>query len=199
MGMPEDCRRSGSGIHLTDWLSALATRSFVEGMHGSYSWRVPAENLSWEAFGDFGDAMKQRCNAMAKMAALLIGTYATPLEEALQEPNALRDRMTPWYRTYFADVKHMQDEERQRLLEGARAWKECLGSWCGWMYRVLDNLPPVLRWADELSRIRAEATEHYETVLTAAGQLAWLIYDAEKSGLAQESYVHRHSMEDSEA
>ena len=197
LGMPEDCRRPGDGPHLADWLAAIMARELLEGKHGSFSWRVPAEDLRWEAFGEEADALRKDCTALARSAAMLLTAYGDPLEAALQDQASLK-KLSGWYKLFFSDVKHLEDEERRRLLEGLQAWRRSMESWCGWMYRLLDDLPPVLRWAEELSQVREEASEHYEQVLTAAGQLAFLLYDMEKSGMAQDTFIHRRDMEDNE-
>ena len=199
VGMPEDCRRSREGAHLADWLCCRAALRLLKGSRGAFTWRVPAENLHWAAFGNEASAMEESCAALLRLSALTVTATGPQLEAALESPNALRDRLHAWYHTYFSDVKQLSEEERLSWLEAARDFRELLQAWCGWMHQVLDNLPPLLRWADALESARQEASEHYEEVLTAAGRLAWQIFDAEKNGLAQETFVHRYDMADSEA
>ena len=57
VGMPEDCRSNTDGPNLADWMAAIAAVRLLEGMHGTVTWRVPAENLGWDAFGLAADSL----------------------------------------------------------------------------------------------------------------------------------------------
>lgn len=199
IGMPEDCRRSKEGATLADWCAALAAVRLLAGKEGVYTWRIPAGNLSWKAFGDMEEDVRDGFSRLLRMGVLMGSTYGSYLENALSQPNWIRDRMTGWYHTHFAQVKDMADTDRQPLPETVRALRLCAADCAAWLEAILDNLPPVLQWADALQSAAAEAQKRYEPVLDTAGQLAWMIDEAEQSGLAEENFVHRYDMEDSEA
>ena len=199
IGMPEDCRRSREGACLADWCAALAAVRLLAGRRGVYTWRVPAGNLSWQAFGDMEEDVREGFSRLLRMGVLMGSTYGTYLENALSQPSWIRDRMTGWYHTHFSDVRHLTDEERAPLPEAVKALRLCVADCAAWLVQVLDNLPPVLQWADALQAAAAEAQKQYEPVLETAGQLAWMLDEAEQSGMAEETFVHRYDMEDSEA
>lgn len=199
IGLPEDCRRSRDGANLADWCAALSAISLLSGKTGAFTWRIPAGNLSWKAFGELGGSVKDSFTRLLRMGALMGNTYGSYLENALSQPNWIRDRMTGWYHTHFADVRNMTDEARQPLPGAVQALRLCCADCAAWIDGILENLPPVLQWADALKGAAEEAHKQYEPVLETAGQLAWMIDEAQQSGMAEERFVHRYDMEDSEA
>lgn len=85
------------------------------------------------------------------------------------------------------------------MADSVSAMSRCIGACAKWLLALLDELPPVLQWADAIEEAAAKAGVHYGPVLDTAGQLAWMIDEAEQSGMAEEHVVHRHDMSDSEA
>jgi len=199
IGMPADCRRSTGGRHLCDWFAALAAVSLLTGRKGVYTWSIPAANMSWAAFGDQEARVRESFTALMRMAALTGMYYAVTIEHALANPNWLRDRVKGWYHTYFQEARRLDEADRKQLADEARSFRLSLLSLAGWMREILDTLPPVLQWSDALHKEAGKAREHYDEVLGTAGRLAWLIDEAEQSGLADEHFVHRYDMSDSEA
>ena len=200
LGLPEDCRQAeDGGAHLADWLAASAVERQLAGQEGEFAWRVPADALRWSAFGDQAAPKRAAHESLMKMTCLLSAVYGETLENALRAPKRLRDRMTPWYSAHFGAVRKVDDAARERLAQDAHALRRLTSDYAQWMLQIQRSLPPMMRWADALREARRAAGEHYAAVLDAAGQLAWMEYEAEKSGLADEQIVHRHDMQDSEA
>lgn len=138
-------------------------------------------------------------SSLLRMGAMLGSTYGSYLTHAIAQPNWIRDKMTGWYRTHFAAVPQLPQSDRTAMAEAVTALETCIADCAAWLLSLLDELPLVLQWSQALDDAAQEASKHYEPVLDTAGQLAWMIDEAEQSGLADERIVHRYDMEDSEA
>lgn len=106
-GMPEDCRRSRGGVSLAHWCAALAAVRLLTGREGRFVWRIPAGNLSWAAFGDMEQDVRNGFTRLLKLGMMLGSTYGAYLTHALSQPNWIRDKMTGWYHTHFAAVPRL--------------------------------------------------------------------------------------------
>lgn len=198
-GLPEDCRLAGQGgAHLADWLAAVAAARMLGGLTGQYTWRIPAGAISWSLFGNEEETMCRRFDALMQTAILMHTQCGPRLLEVENNTGWLRDRMTPWYAAYFGDVRGMSQESRASLAQDVRALLRLLSGFGGWMHSMMLSLPAVCQWADALREGREAAEAHYAQVLEVAGHLAWMEYEAEKSGLKDERIVHRHDMSDNE-
>lgn len=199
-GFPEDCRTAASGeAQLADWLAVHAACRQLEGLEGGRAWRIRTDGLAWDMFGAEEGAWKRGYEQLTQLAYLLGAEYGDQLLAAMDSPNRLRDRMTPWYNAHFSAVRKMTDEERLTLKADLNALLRLLEGYLGWIDRVQKNLPAMMRWVDALRDARTAAEEHYQTVLEAAGQYAWLDWEIDRSGMAEERVVHRHDMKDTEA
>ncbi len=219
-GLPEDCRGAGDSSGLCAWLAAMgaarlcegATRAFEKvaqssertaqscnGTEGTFVWSVPCDVAQWR--NEAGEAFDflPRFDALLKAACLMAGTFGPQLRTALSAPNRLLDRMTPWYNAHFSAVHAMDAAQRQALLDDAEALMRFMAAYGVWMEQVNEGFPPIIRQYGALREAQAEAAAHYAHVLDTAGQIAWLKFEVERSGLAQERFVHRHDMTDSEA
>ena len=165
IGLPEDCRRARDGANLADWCAALCAVRILAGKKGAFTWRVPAGNLSWQAFGDLEDEVRDGFTRLLRLGALMGTTYGTFLQNALTQPNWIRDRMTGWYHNHFGQVRHMEDAEREPLPQAVEALRLCCADCAAWLDSVLENLPPVLQWADALKDAADKTREAYEPVL----------------------------------
>lgn len=205
-GLPEDCRGAGDSSGLCAWLGAMGAARLCEraacpneSAENTFVWSVPCDVAQWR--NEAGEAFDflPRFDALLKAACLMAGTFGPQLRTALSAPNRLRDRMTPWYNAHFSAVHAMDADQRQALLDEAEALMRFMAAYGAWMKRVNEGFPPVIRQYGALREAQAEATAHYAHVLDTAGQIAWLQFEVERNGLAQERFVHRHDMTDSEA
>ena len=142
--------------------------------------------------------MCRRFDALMQTAILMHTQCGPRLLEVENNTGWLRDRMTPWYAAYFGDVRGMSQEDRASLAQDVRALLRLLSDFGGWMHSMMLSLPAVCQWADALREGREAAEAHYAQVLEVAGHLAWMEYEAEKSGLKDERIVHRYDMSDNE-
>lgn len=205
-GLPEDCRGAGDSSGLCAWLAAMGAarmcdgaKPSCDGTEGTFVWSVPCDVSQWR--NEAGEAFDflPHFDALLKATCLMAGTFGPQLRTALSAPNRLRDRMTPWYNAHFSAVQVMDATQRQALLDEAEALIRFMAAYGAWMKRVNEGFPPIIRQYGALKEAQAEAASHYAHVLDTAGQIAWLQFEVERNGLAQERFVHRHDMTDSEA
>ncbi len=198
-GLPEDCRMAGEASGLCGYLAAMGVVRLCREAEGTFVWSVPCDVSQWRnGMGEAFDFLP-RFDALLKASCLMAGTFGPQLRTALSAPNWLRDRMTPWYNAHFSAVHAMDADERQALLDEAEALMRFMAGYGAWMKRVNEGIPNVIRQYGTLRQAQTEAAAHYAHVLDTAGQIAWLQFEVERSGLAQERFVHRHDMTDSEA
>lgn len=199
-GLPEDCRPKQQGVpQLCDWLAVYAACKQLEGLEGAHLWRIRMDSMGWSLFGEDAARWQQGYEALMQMAYLMASTYGDQLEAAISSHNRLRDRMTPWYNAHFSAVRKMNESERADLLRDVQALKRLLGAYAAWMGGMQQQLPPMMRWVEALRGARAEAEAHYQQVLDTVGQYTVLASEIQRSGMAEESVVHRHDMSDTEA
>lgn len=201
VGMPEGWQtQERTGAHLTDWLTALeGVRLLRENRTGVYTWAMPEEAVSWKMFGEEA-ARLQRCyDGALRAAGMMNALYGPQLCAALASRNWLRDRMLTWYARHFDAARKLSEEEQAALIQDVQSLMALYGDLAAWLLQVQGCMPVTMRWSQAVERAEAEAEEHYAQVLELAGQIAWLRFEAERSGMVFERFVHRHSMQDSEA
>lgn len=201
VGMPEGWRMSEhTGAHLTDWLTALeGIRLLQDQRTGVFAWAMPEGAVSWKIFG--GDAEHvQRCyDGALRASGMMNALYGPQLCAALASRNWLRDRMLTWYARHFDAARKLEDEEQAALIQDVQSLMAVYGDLAAWLLQVQECMPITMRWSQAVKKAEAEAEAHYAQVMELAGQIAWLRFEAERSGMVFERFVHRHSMQDSEA
>ena len=201
VGMPECARVAGAqGAHLVEWLAALGGAAMLRGeRQGMTTWALPEDEVSWQLFGPAGETLRRCYDGALRAAGMMNALYGPQLCAALSSRSWLRDRMLTWYNRHFDAARRLDEAGQNALIQDVRALMALYGGLATWLSQVQTNLPMDMRWPGAMHRAAAEAEEHYGRVLELAGQVAWLRFEAERSGMAEERFVHRHSMEDSEA
>lgn len=198
LGLPEDCRtEEDSGASLCQWLAAVSVGGLPDGAEGTYAWQVPCAAAAWP--GEDALAFLPAYDRLTRACCLIATVYGSQMKEALRSPKWLRDKLTAWYGTHFGAAHTMDEEARNALLEDVEALLRLTHAFVGWMETVQDTLPAVIRWHEALKEKQAKAAAHYAHVMDTAGQIAWLQFEAQRSGMAEEKFVHRHDLSDSAA
>ena len=197
LGLPEDCRAPGSAPHLMHLLACRAVDAFLCGWKGRYAFRVPTR-LDWTAFDPGGNRWGNCFDALLRFDALWQAVYAPEAARLLREDKTLRGRLTPWVGNCFP-ISQLSADGRD--LAGHQVGCALLIAHHGaaFLRSVQASLPYVLRPSPSLDEMRAQAEEHYETVLKRAGLLSLLEYDIRQSAMAQVTTIHRHDMADTES
>lgn len=200
-GLPEGARNAelADAARLNEWLAVHALDWLMRhdaSDHAAYTYRAEAAGLTWNLFGREAALFRSGYTRLMKTAALFRLILTEEMEERLARPSGLRDRFSGWYAACCRSALKATDEERQELLTDLRTLTRLLdGAW-GWMEQIAATLPPQFKYAGALAEA-FEATRANElAVAELAGQLEVLTREAEESGMAYESVVHRTATEE---
>ena len=205
LGLPEGARRTelADAARLNEWLVVHALDWLMRhdaSDHAAYTYRATPEGLTWELFGREAALFRSGYIRLMKTSALFRLALTEDLTARLSRPAGLRDRFSGWYAACCKEALKASDEERQALLNDLRALTRLLdGAWA-WMEQIVATLPPQLRYAGALAEAFEAARAGEMAVAELAGQLEVMTREAEESGLAYETVVHRTGdMDESEA
>ena len=173
-------------VHALDWLMRHDASD-----HAAYTYRAASEGLTWAIFGREAALFRSGYIRLIKTSALFRLALTDDLSERLSRPANLRDRLSGWYAACFKGSLKASDEERRVLLEDLNALTRLLdGAWA-WMEQLIVTLPPQLRYAGALTEAYESARSNELALAELAGQLDVMTREAEESGLAYETIVHR--------
>ncbi len=198
LGLPQDCRAAVEGPHLLHLLAVRAVDAFLAGACGENCFALADGTLTWDLFDPEGGRWGRSFSRMLAAGALWCGVYAPESRRCLTAPNPLRDRLNPWYNSFFVRRK-LSTEQRNAAVRQIGCAEELLMSGAAFLRAAQASLPYTMRPSPAAEEARSQAAEHYEKVLRLAGQLALIRHDLTISGLADEHTVHRHGMADTEA
>ena len=196
LGLPEGARVTelSDAARLNEWLAVHALDWLLRhdaSDHAMYTYRAASDGLTWELFGREAALYRDRYIRLMKTSALFRLALTDDLMERLSRPASLRDRLSGWYAACFRGSLKASDEERQELLQDLNALTRLLdGAWA-WMEQLIATLPPQLRYAGELAEAFEAARAGELALAELAGQLDVMTREAEESGLAHETVVHR--------
>ena len=196
LGLPEGARSSelSDAARLNEWLAVHALDWLMRhdaSDHAAYTYRAENAGLTWGMFGREAALFRSGYIRLMKTAALFRLTLTGELTERLSRPSGLRDRLSGWYAACCKGALKLPDEERQALLEDLRALTNLLDGALGWMEQLSATLPPQLRYASVMTGVFDAAKANERAVADLSGQLEVLTREAEESGMAHETVVHR--------
>ena len=196
LGLPEGARLSelSDAARLEEWLAVHALDWLMRhdaSDHAAYTYRAETEGLTWGLFGREAALFRDRYIRLMKTSALFRLTLTADLTERLSRPTSLRDRLSGWYAACCREALKASDEARRALLEDLRALTTLLdGAWA-WMEQLAATLPAQLRYAGTMAEALEAARTNELALAELSGQLEVLTREAEESGLAHETVVHR--------
>ena len=205
LGLPEGARNNelSDAARLNEWLAVHALDWLMRhdaSDHAAYTYRAEATGLTWGLFGREAAMFRSGYVRLMKTAAMFRLTLAEELTQRLSRPSGLRDRLSGWYAACCKGALGLPEDARQTLIEDVHALTNLLdGAWA-WMEQLSATLPPHLRYAGALNEAFEAAKENEKAAAELSGQLEVLTREAEESGLAYESVVHRgNTSEETEA
>ena len=173
-------------VHALDWLMRHDASD-----HAAYTYRTEAAGLTWQLFGREAALFRSGYIRLMKTAALFRLALTDELTERFSRPANLRDRFSGWYAACCKSALKLSDTDRETLKEDLQALTRLLeGAW-SWMEQLIATLPLHLSHADALNAAWEAARANEQAIADLAGQLEVLTREAEESGLAFESVVHR--------
>ena len=196
LGLPEGARSAelADAARLNEWLAVHALDWLMRhdaSDHAAYTYRAEAEGLTWNLFGREAALFRSGYIRLMKTSALFRLALTDDLTARLSRPAGLRDRLSGWYAACCKSALKASDEERRELLDDLRALTNLLdGAW-SWMEQLIATLPPHLRYAGTLAGAFEAARQNELAVAELSGQLDVMTREAEESGLAHETVVHR--------
>ena len=196
LGLPEGARNPelSDAARLNEWLAVHALDWLMRhdaSDHAAYTYRAESAGLTWGLFGREAGLFRSGYTRLMKTSALFRLTLTEGLTERLSRPASLRDRISGWYAACCKGALKLADDERQILLEDLHALTNLLdGAWA-WMEQIAATLPPQLRYADALTAAFEAARSNAQAIADLSGQLVVLTHEAEESGMAHETVVHR--------
>ena len=196
LGLPEGARNGelSDAARLNEWLAVHALDWLMRhdaSDHAAYTYRAEATGLTWGIFGREAALFRSGYVRLMKTAALFRLTLTDELTQRLSRPSGLRDRLSGWYAACCKGALKLPEDARQVLLEDVKALTNLLdGAWA-WMEQLSATLPPHLRHAGALMEAFEAAKENEKAAAELSGQLEVLTREAEESGMAYESVVHR--------
>ena len=201
LGLPEGARHRelADAARLNEWLAVHALDWLMRhdaSDHAAYTYRATADGLTWELFGREAALFRSGYIRLMKTSALFRLALTEDLTARFSRPAGLRDRFSGWYAACCKDALKATDEERQELLRDLQSLTHLLdGAW-SWMEQIVATLPPQLRYAGALAEAFEAARAGEMAVAELAGQLEVMTREAEESGLAHETVVHRSGAAD---
>lgn len=201
LGLPESARVTelGDAARLNEWLAVHALDWLMRhdaSDHAAYTYRAEKAGLTWNIFGREASLFRSGYIRLIKTAALFRIALTDELVERFSRPANLRDRFSGWYAACCRSAMKLSDSERQTLLEDLKALIRLLeGAW-SWMEQLIATLPTQLSHADALNAAWDAARANEQAIADLSGQLSVLSREAEESGLAYESVVHRAGADD---
>ena len=196
LGLPEGARLNelADAARLNEWLAVHALDWLMRhdaSDHAAYTYRSETEGLTWSLFGREAALFRSGYIRLIKTSALFRLTLTDDLTQRLSRPSALRDRLSGWYAACCKGALKATDEERQELSTDLQALIRLLdGAWI-WLEQLTATLPAQLRYAGALAEAYEAARENELAVAELAGQLEVMTREAEESGMAHETVVHR--------
>lgn len=181
--------------HLLEWLATRCAARFFrkscrEGGMGCFTYQISENRFGWEGFAEDAAEYRRAYGGLMKLAAMFEAEYGPVLADGLAGGRR-RNRAVNYYAAYFHRVHRLDGAHRERLASGLAALGACLRGYAGWILQVIANLPPTLREVDRLEEARRQAAENYRALLDAAGELALMEDEIQRSGMAQEKTVRR--------
>ena len=196
LGLPEGARSMelADAARLNEWLAVHALDWLMRhdaSDHAAYTYRTAPEGLTWDLFGREAALFRSGYIRLMKTSALFRLALTDDLTARLSRPAGLRDRLTGWYAACCKGALKASDEERRELLSDLQALTNLLdGAWI-WMEQLTATLPAQLRFAGALAEAWEAARANELALAELAGQLDVMTREAEESGLAYETVVHR--------
>lgn len=206
LGVPESCfveasvyatgsKEQQNDAHLLEWLATRCLARFFrkscrEGGMGCFYYQIGENRFGWEGFAEDAADYRRAYGGLMKLAAMFEAEYGPVLASGLTSGRR-RNRAVNYYAAYFHRAHRMSAARREGMAADLAALTDCLRGYAGWILQVIATLPPPLRDVDSLEQAQRQAAENYRALLDAAGQLALMEDEIQRSGMAQEKTVRR--------
>lgn len=197
LGLPRSSRTSiPAGVaRLTDWLAVycmdvlLHRQTWLEGL---FTVRAEEGPLTWSVFGKAAARYRQGYGRLIKAAAAWTYCVGPKVENRLEKPFFLRDKLWGWYAHFFRRVQTTLDEQ----LEDAECLDRLMGVVLLWLGGVSKTLPVDMRNASLMTAAREKAEEHYRKLTDMVCHLSVLDEGIQLNEEYEDSFVHRTRTEE---
>lgn len=199
LGLPEGARirDMADAARLNEWLAARAVDWLLchdASDQAAYTCRAADGALSWEIFGRDAQLYRDGYMRLIKTALLFRLQLTAELRQRIINPNPVADRIAGWY---AACCRHgMKRQVSTEVLQALMSLTTLLDGACEWLMQLEATLPPELRYAQAVSRAKAEARENYQATVDLAAQLEILARETREADASQEDVVHRGGEDD---
>lgn len=199
LALPQSSRTSAPVEYpqLMDWLAVYMMDVLLhrpEWLRGLFTVRAPQGVVSWELFGKAAMRYRVAYGQLMKAAAAWQYVLGPTVERRLEKPLFLRDELLGWYAHFFRRMK----ADRQTEQELAACLSRLSSVWLLWLGGVSKTLPLDMRYASALGKVRREAREHYEDLITLSSQLVIMDDDAQRNELYADNLVYRSNRAEAE-
>lgn len=192
LGLPQSSRTAiPAGVaRLTDWLAVycmdvlLHRQGWLEGV---FTVRAEEGPLSWSVFGRAAARYRQGYGRLVKAAAAWVYCIGPKVEQRLERPMVLRDKLFGWYAHFFRKMKTAPDAQ----LEDAECLDRLLGVVLLWLGGISRTLPVDMRSAAVMTSAKQTAEEHYRKLVDMICHLTVLDEGIQLEEEYADSFVHR--------
>lgn len=192
LGMPEGCKTDKNGAHLIHWLGAQAVIDAARpDAQGVMTMLATAGSFGWADFGTQAKQLQGGYTGLLYTSAMMLTEVLPTLRERLGNRPKLGQKRSGWFNVYFRQAHKLEEKTLAELHQQVAATEVFCRHFIRWVLEIVAGLPQ--HWQDREAFTQAEMqmAEHYRLLLEAAGELALMDEEIQRSGMAKEQLVRR--------